>query len=217
MAGGSQGTNDTPARVAATIAEISATASDDNQIDQVQFYANGDLIGAANAAPYSITTNLPAGTYEREFGKEGFFGPATQIYHAHPPTSWSDWDGPLKPRAFDLNKLPDGARSPWAAAPFLHNGHLRVRYWREAGAMDRLVRNGDGDELLFIHEGAGDLFCDFGHLAFGDGDYILLPRGTMWRVEATAPVTALLIEATNDSYRLPEKGLVGSTAITPTF
>jgi homogentisate 1,2-dioxygenase len=158
-------------------------------------------------------TNLPAGTYEREFGKEGFFGPATQMYHAHPPTGWSGWDGPLKPRAFDLNKLPDGARSPWAAAPFLHNGNLRVRYWRGAGAMDHLVRNGDGDELLFIHDGAGDLFCDFGHLAFGDGDYILLPRGTMWRVEATAPVTALLIEATNDSYRLPEKGLVGQQAI----
>jgi homogentisate 1,2-dioxygenase len=158
-------------------------------------------------------TNLPVGTYEREFGKEGFFGPATQIYHAHPPTGWSDWDGPLKPRAFDLNKLPDGAQSPWAAAPFLHNGQLRVRYWRAAGAMDHLVRNGDGDELLFIHEGAGDLFCDFGHLAFGDGDYILLPRGTMWRVEATAPVTGLLIEATNDSYRLPEKGLVGQQAI----
>jgi homogentisate 1,2-dioxygenase len=158
-------------------------------------------------------TNLPVGTYEREFGKEGFFGPATQIYHAHPPTGWSDWDGPLKPRAFDLNKLPDGAQSPWAAAPFLHNGQLRVRYWRAAGAMDHLVRNGDGDELLFIHEGAGDLFCDFGHLAFGDGDYILLPRGTMWRVEATATVTGLLIEATNDSYRLPEKGLVGQQAI----
>jgi homogentisate 1,2-dioxygenase len=158
-------------------------------------------------------TNLPAGTYEREFGKEGFFGPATQMYHAHPPTGWSNWDGPLKPRAFDLNKLPDAAPSPWAAAPFLHNGHLRVRYWRTAGAMDHLVRNGDGDELLFIHEGAGDLFCDFGHLGFGDGDYILLPRGTMWRVEATAPVTALLIEATNDSYRLPEKGLVGQQAI----
>jgi len=30
--------------------------------------------------------NLPAGTYEREVGREGFFGAATHIYHAHPPT-----------------------------------------------------------------------------------------------------------------------------------
>ena len=32
--------------------------------------------------------------------------------------------------------------------------------------MDRLARNADGDELLFVHEGAGDLFCDYGHLEF---------------------------------------------------
>ena len=79
--------------------------------------------------------------------------------------------------------------------------------------MDRLVRNGDGDELLFVHEGSGSLFCDFGHLRFRDGDYIVLPRGTMWRIECEGPVTALLIEATNDSYRLPDKGMLGAHAI----
>ena len=30
--------------------------------------------------------DLPEGTYERELGREGFFGPATQMYHRHPPT-----------------------------------------------------------------------------------------------------------------------------------
>ena len=49
-------------------------------------------------------TKLPEGTYERELGKEGFFGPATQMYHAHPPTGWVKWEGDLRPRAFDLTK-----------------------------------------------------------------------------------------------------------------
>ena len=40
----------------------------------------------------------------------------------------------------------------------------------------------------------------------------MLPRGTMWRIESAAPMTALLIEATNGSYLLPEKGLVGPHA-----
>lgn len=75
------------------------------------------------------------------------------------------------------------------------------------------MRNADGDELLFIHEGAGALFCDFGHLPYRDGDYILLPRGTMWRIEPHQPSKMMLIEATNSSYRLPEKGLVGAHAI----
>jgi len=45
--------------------------------------------------------DLPAGTFERELGKEGFFGPATHMYHRHPPTGWTSWEGPLRPRAFD--------------------------------------------------------------------------------------------------------------------
>jgi homogentisate 1,2-dioxygenase len=79
--------------------------------------------------------------------------------------------------------------------------------------MTNLVRNADGDLLLFIHEGAGDLFCDFGHMSYRDGDYILLPRGTMWRLEPQAYSTMLMIEATNGAYRLPERGLLGPHAI----
>jgi len=61
----------------------------------------------------------------------------------------------------------------------LSNVHVDYRLWRADGAMDHLVRNGDGDELLFVHAGAGELHCDFGHLSYRDGDYIVLPRGTM--------------------------------------
>ena len=80
-------------------------------------------------------------------------------------------------------------------------------------SMDHLVRNSDGDELLFIHDGEGELFCDWGRLVYRDGDYIVLPRGAMWRIEPTAPTTMLLIEATEGSYQLPEKGLLGPQAI----
>jgi homogentisate 1,2-dioxygenase len=163
--------------------------------------------------PRQAHADLPAGTYEREMSKEGFFGPAAHFVHAHPPTGWSSWEGELRPHAFDLTKLNTLSASPWGAAEVVANAAVRVRFWRMEGRMDHLARNGDGDELIFVHEGAGDLFCDWGHLAFGEGDYIMLPRGTQWRIEASAPVTALLMEATNDSYRLPEKGLVGRHAI----
>jgi homogentisate 1,2-dioxygenase len=79
--------------------------------------------------------------------------------------------------------------------------------------MDHLARNADGDELLFIHAGAAELFCDYGHLKLAPGDYVVLPRGTMWRIECRDKVTLLLIEATNASYQLPDKGLVGEHAI----
>ncbi len=157
--------------------------------------------------------DLPEGTYERELGKEGFFGPAAHMYHAHPPTGWSEFEGDLRPRAFDLRKANALSASPWDATPVMHNAAMKFRHWRVAGKMTDLVRNADGDELLFVHEGAGDLYCDWGHLTYSEGDYIMLPRSAMWRLEPKEATTLLLIEATNDSYRLPDKGLVGRHAI----
>ncbi|MEX2647828.1 MAG: homogentisate 1,2-dioxygenase [Alphaproteobacteria bacterium] len=157
--------------------------------------------------------NLPVGTYERELGREGFFGPATHMYHRHPPTGWSGWDGPLRPRAFDLARLDAVTATPWAASEVLANGALRLRHWSTTTAMDHLVRNADGDELVFVHQGAGELFCDYGHLSLEPGDYVVLPRSTMWRISPAVPMTVLLVECTNASYTLPEKGLVGPHAI----
>jgi homogentisate 1,2-dioxygenase len=156
--------------------------------------------------------DLPAGTYEREMGREGFFGPATHMVHRRPPTGWTDWEGPLRPRAYDLNKL-GAADGPWGATAVLHNAHLRYRYWRTSGRMETLARNGDGDELLFVHGGNGDLFCDYGHLKIAEGDYIVLPRGTLWRTEFAGDAEILMIEATNSAYGLPDKGMVGPHAI----
>jgi homogentisate 1,2-dioxygenase len=157
--------------------------------------------------------DLPEGTYEREMSKEGFFGPAAFFHHRHPPTGWSDFSGPLRPRALDLNRLPQGATSPWSAPVVLANAHCAIRYWRLQKSMERLVRNADGDELLFVHAGSAHVYCDFGHLEVVAGDYVVLPRGTMWRLETAGTVDAMLIEATNSSYQLPDKGLVGHHAI----
>lgn len=157
--------------------------------------------------------DLPAGTYEREISKEGFFGPASMFHHKHPPTGWVEFEGPLRPHAFDLNRLPSGHASPWAAAEVLRNANVRVRFWNAAETMDHLARNADGDDLLFVHTGAGEFFCDYGHLSIRAGDYVVVPRGTMWRVEVHEPMSVLMIEAVNSSYELPDKGLLGGHAI----
>ena len=162
--------------------------------------------------------DLPPGTFERELGKEGFYGPATHMYHRYPPTGWSSWEGPLRPRAFDLKELAPASinadtTSPWTAPNLLSNALLRLGYWRVQNNMGDLARNADGDLLLFVHKGSGELFCDYGHLAILAGDYIVIPRGTMWRIDCTQPMDLLLIEATGSSYQIPERGLMGAHAI----
>ncbi len=154
------------------------------------------------------------GIYEREIGRSGFFGPATHLHHRHAPTGWTEWEGDLRPRAFDLNKLDlNGEDSPFSAPHILSNAHCKYRLWQCNQPMKRLARNADGDDLLFVHEGEGELFCDFGHLEITAGDYVLLPRSTMWRLEPRKPLTLLMIEATNEAYQLPDKGMLGGQAV----
>jgi len=157
--------------------------------------------------------DLPAGTFEREMSKEGFFGPAAFFYHRRPPTGWTEFEGPLRPHAYDLNRSVVGPGSPWDAPALLANAATKLRWWQLHGSMDHLARNADGDDLLFVHAGSAELFCDFGHLSIEAGDYVVVPRGTMWRLETAGTVQALLIEATNSSYGLPDKGLAGRHAI----
>ncbi|SDL79979.1 homogentisate 1,2-dioxygenase [Modicisalibacter muralis] len=157
--------------------------------------------------------DLPEGTYERELGREGFFGPVSHMHHKHPPTGWVDWEGPLRPRAFDLNHIDDTPDCPWRAPAVLENADVEVRFWRLSGAMRHLVRNSDGDQLLFIHHGAGSLYCDYGHLEFRDGDYLMIPRGTAWRLAPTERCEILMIENVDGAYQLPEKGILGPNAI----
>jgi homogentisate 1,2-dioxygenase len=157
--------------------------------------------------------DLPEGTFERELGKEGFFGPASHMYHTHPPTGWLSWEGPLRPRAFDLAALKSPQQMVWNAHPILHNAHVKFRMWQVDQSMDYLARNADGDELLFVHRGKGDLYCDYGHMAVEKGDYIMLPRSTMWRLEIEEPMAVLLIESTDGSLRTPDRGIVGRHAL----
>lgn len=177
--------------------------------------AKGDWIpvrAAQGVHSRQAHADLPEGTYEREISKEGFFGPAAFLHHRRPPTSWKTFEGPLRPRAFDLAKLGATDMSPWAAPTILSNKAVEVRFWKLTQAMAALVRNADGDQLLFVHAGEGDLLCDYGRIHFHTGDYLYLPRGTMWRLRPTEATQILMIEATNSHFRLPDRGLMGAHA-----
>ncbi|HUO78661.1 MAG TPA: homogentisate 1,2-dioxygenase [Steroidobacteraceae bacterium] len=169
--------------------------------------------GAEGRHSRQAHADMPAGTFEREMSKEGFFGPAAFFHHPNPPTGWTSFEGPLRPRAFNLAALNEAPASPWAAPKVLTNAAMELRFWKLAAPMPALARNADGDTLLFVHLGAGDLFCDFGRIAFAAGDYLYLPRGTMWRLSPEGAAALLVIQATNTHFSLPERGVLGPHAI----
>lgn len=155
---------------------------------------------------------LPEGTVEEEHGRRGFYGRATHLYRLHAPTGWTRIDGPLRPHALDLNDLPapDDVRA--LPVDVLVNDDVRVGVWQRSEPMPYFYRDGDGDLVLFVHRGTGVLETDFGPLAYGGGDYLVIPRGTTFRLVPDEP-TWLLTIATVGEIDPPDRGLLGRHAL----
>ncbi|MFO0573847.1 MAG: homogentisate 1,2-dioxygenase [Polyangia bacterium] len=80
------------------------------------------------------------------------------------------------------------------------NSDVAIGLCRALRAEPRYFANGDGDELYFVQEGAGRIESLFGVLAYKPGDYLLIPRGTIYRMvpdagpDGTASSLLLFIE-----------------------
>src|SRR5260370_16834793 len=55
--------------------------------------------------PNQAHVRVPEGTYEMEYGRQGFFGEATHLYPREMPSAWKRIEGPLKPMALDCRQM----------------------------------------------------------------------------------------------------------------
>lgn len=158
---------------------------------------------------------IPSGTFEEEHGRKGFYGRSSHLYHAHPPTAWIRFEGKLRPRCFDLNRLePSDGSDPYGTpAAFLANDDLKLSVSRRAAPMPFYFRNADADELYFVHRGEGTIETDFGPVNFEKGDYIVLPRAVTYRVVPTTADNFFLIIESKAEFEPPQKGLLGQHAL----
>jgi homogentisate 1,2-dioxygenase len=74
-------------------------------------------------------------------------------------------------------------------------------------------RNGDSDELLFVHRGLGVVETYYGPLKFEPGDYIVLPRATTYRVVPETTDNFFLWIESRSEFDQPDKGLLGHHAL----
>ncbi len=155
--------------------------------------------------------DLPNGTFEEEYGRQGFFGRTTHLYRKNAPTGWTRIDGPLHPHAYDANAALGTATT--APKRFLGNDDVCLWIYAPQKQTPHYVRNADGDEAWFIHAGSGFLETDFGPLKYRKGDYLVVPRGTTYRFfpDAGAPQFYLLIESFSE-FELPDRGSLGRHA-----
>lgn len=157
--------------------------------------------------------NVPEGTYEEEYARNGFSGRYAHLYRSQAPVEWISIEGPLKPRAYDFKQLKDentdylGSRKP-----YLENADVKILFSKIKTEMTYFFRNADADEVLFIHAGSGKLETDFGPLNYTSGDYLIIPRGTVYRL-APVDVTEILIIESFSEIRFPDKGMLGQHAL----
>jgi homogentisate 1,2-dioxygenase len=75
------------------------------------------------------------------------------------------------------------------------NDDVEISLCRPDGEMDYFFRNGEGDEVIFVHEGKGTLETIFGDVPYTDGDYVVVPRGTTYRFRPEGEQRYLVFES----------------------
>jgi len=158
--------------------------------------------------------DIPEGLCEEEFARNGFFGRTSHLYRKEAPVGWINIEGDLRPEAIKAMELPglDNRDYLQGRVAFLENKDVVLSICRFSEPMPYYFRNADGDECIFVHKGAGKIETDFGPLQYEKGDYLVIPRGTVYRMSPTALTCLLIIESATE-VQIPDRGPLGQHAL----
>ncbi|MGV6845658.1 MAG: homogentisate 1,2-dioxygenase [Lutibacter sp.] len=146
---------------------------------------------------HTVFKNPNGGLYQEElFGTAGFAGMSSLIYHLYPPTVVSEIKKiksvapkiaieknmkALSFKGFSLqpeNDYLDSRKTLFVNAN-LQIGLAAPRKFSK----DYFYKNADADELLFVHKGEGTLKTMYGEIPFDYGDYLIIPKGTIYQID----------------------------------
>jgi len=143
---------------------------------------------------------------EQLFSTRGFSGPMSTLYHVNQPTEVIGWEdrGSVKPvyledEALRHRHLKTKGMTPMGDAVsgrvvLMGNQDLEWAQVYAAEQMSHYFKNADGDECLFIHDGEGEMESLFGTIEFRPGDYLVIPRGTIYKLNfRSLPVRILAV------------------------
>jgi len=150
--------------------------------------------------------------YKEELvSSEGFSGVYSNLYHKNAPTRIIRVEEPV---AMPIQKSEEYKLAPVhlktslaqkrggdpisGRIPLMFNSDLVMGICLPLYAdTDYFYKNGEADEIIFIHEGKGEMVSQFGVLPFEPGDYIIIPRTTIYKLhfEKDIPPRFLYIES----------------------
>jgi homogentisate 1,2-dioxygenase len=155
---------------------------------------------------------------EQLFSTEGFSDDYSLLYHCHPPTIIVKTDDPvdvspkvaeekmLKHRSFEGFHIAPEKDYLQSRKPVLVNNDCHIVLAAPQESMkDYFYKNADGDEVIFVHEGSGQLKTQYGSLPFAYGDYLVVPRGTIYQIEFATENNRLFIVESFTPIRFPKR------------
>ena len=160
-----------------------------------------------------------SGLYSEELvSTEGFNSLYSIIYHCHPPTLVKKIDEPIDVspkiaqaknmqhrcyKGFNVQPVEDFLKS---RVPVLVNNDCHIVLAApQKSTKGYFYKNSDADEVIFVHEGTGVMKSIFGELKFGYGDYIVIPRGTIYQMEFATKNNRLFIVESFSPIQYPKR------------
>ena len=155
---------------------------------------------------------------EQLFSTEGFSNDYSLLYHTYAPTLIVKCDEPinvqpevaeekmLRHRSFEGFNVKPEADYLQSRKPVLVNQDCHIILAAPQKSMkDYFYKNADADEMIFVHEGSGVVKTCYGELPFSYGDYIMLPRGTIYQIHFNDEKNRLLIVESFHPMRYPKR------------
>lgn len=157
---------------------------------------------------------------EQLFSTEGFSSNYSLLYHVHPPTQIikaeepidvspkASTDNILKHRSFQGFKVSPNADYLKSRKIVLFNSDVQISLAAPTKSLtEYFFKNADADEVIFIHEGTGTLKTQYGQLPFSYGDYLVVPRGTIYQIEFNDENNRLFIVESFSPVTFPKRYL----------
>lgn len=144
--------------------------------------------------------------HEELFGTEGFSGISSLAYHLHPPTMVKAHGKPysVRPEIAIEDNLQNRSYLTFNVKPeadyiksrktLFVNSDMTIGVAAPSKSTDEyFFKNADADEMIFVHKGSGILKTMYGEIEFEYGDYLIIPRGTVYQLQLNTNDNKFLI------------------------
>ena len=176
-------------------------------------------LGQIPAKRHTVFRKPDGALYAEELvSTEGFSSMYSLVYHTHPPTIVKELGTPysVEPKIAREKHLKHTSLLGFNIKPekdylesrkiVLVNSDLQISLAAPMESMTTyFYKNSQADEVLFIHKGSGTLHTGFGKIYFKYGDYVMIPRGTIYQIEFNDTNNRLFIVESYSPIHFPKR------------